>query len=217
MENGLLRKCVDCRCVVLSTENQMLFRGKVMHYDAVNHVIRVEAGRDCAVRGFIDSQDAIKLQVKCAEDEERFVIIEGDVEQAMQNFFFMTPGKIEEKSEDRAYFRQNVMLDAAVSASEREQRSPCVIMDISATGISLQSNEEYQIGDRLYMHGQQFRQKGPVHDLDFIVVRKSTQDLGKYRFFYGCRFEDMSTDAQDRLVRDIFALQAEELRSARNR
>ena len=92
-----------------------------------------------------------------------------------------------------------------------------MIADVSATGISIQSGEEYPIGAHLRIQGQRLRQNGPVHTMEFVVVRKSAQNSGKYHNFYGCRFENMPSDEQDRLFQDIFTLQALELRSSKNR
>lgn len=218
MENDLIKKCVDSRGVILSMENQMLFRGKISRYDAVNDVIRVEANNGCAVRGLVDTGDRVKLQVKENSGDKRFVLIEGVVEQAMQDFIFLTPVAIEEKSEDRAYLRQNVMVGATVIAADQaEKEAPCMIADVSATGISIQSGEEYPIGAHLRIQGQRLRQNGPVHTMEFVVLRKSAQNSGKYHNFYGCRFENMPSDEQDRLFQDIFTLQALELRSSKNR
>lgn len=218
MKNDLLKDCVDCRCVILSMKNQILFRGIVSHYDAVNNVIRVDAKHDCAVRGFVDSGDRIKLQIKERGSDERLALIEGTVEQAMQNFLFLTPQHIEEKSEGRTYFRQNVMLEASVFRVDGEGgEEPCIIVDISATGISIQSDGDYPVGERLCIKNQRLRENGRAHNMQFAVVRKSEQTGGRYRNFYGCRFENMPAGEQDRIFQDIFALQTLDLRSSKNR
>lgn len=221
MQADLIQDSVGARCMVLSQDNKLLFMGEVARYDAVNHVIRVEGTQEQpknsphAVQQLVEPGDVVKLHIKKNHDH-RLVLVEGTVQQSINNYFFMAPSSAIEKVEEREYFRQPVMSPSLISfVNHKAAGTPCMIVDLSATGISLQSNEIYQIGDCLWMYNQALRPKGPLHNLEFLVVRKRALDHGKYRYFYGCQFVNLSTDAQDKLFSDIFALQALNLRSAR--
>lgn len=217
MQLSLVKNSVGSRCMILSKDNRLLFFGEVAYCDLVNETIRVN-GDSQAARQFVKPLDWVKLNIRQGSQDPHFILVEGEVDQVINQYFVLKPKLVIEKSEEREYFRQPVMRKAEVAAVNGEASGkPCVLVDVSATGMGLQSNEVYEIGDCLRLSGQKLRAGGPTHDLEFVVVRKQDLETGPYRHFYGCKYEHLSTEAQDKLCCDIFALQAAHLRSAREK
>ena len=217
MQLDLIKKSVGSRCMILSQDNQLLFFGEIAYCDTVNQTIRVN-GDGPSARQFVKPADWVKLTIKHGARDTHFILTEGLVEQVINKYFVLRPRLVIEKSEEREYFRQPVMRPGKITlVNGKEVEKPCVIMDISATGIGLQSNETYEIGDSLWFGGQRIRPGGPAHNLACVVVRKQDLDTGLYRRLYGCKFVNLSDEAQDKLCCDIFALQAVRLRSVREK
>ena len=217
MQLELIKNCVGSRCMILSKDNQLLFFGEVAYCDLVNKTIRVD-GDSQAARQFVRPMDWVKLSIRQGSQDPHFILVEGEVDQVINRYFVLKPKLVIEKSEEREYFRQPVMRKVEITAVNGEEADkPGVIVDVSVTGVGLQSNEVYEIGDCLRLSGQRLREGGPAHDLEFVVVRQQALETGPYRHFYGCKYEHLSTEAQDKLCCDIFALQAVRLRSVREK
>lgn len=221
MQDDLIKDSVGSRCMVLTEDNNFLFAGELTRYDEAQNVIWVEekivqqknASQD--VHQPVKPGDVLKLHIKVG-NKNRLILIEGTVRQAAKQYFCMLPSSLIEKPDERAYFRQPVMASSLISFVNRNASSaPCMIVDLSATGIALQSNKLYQLGDYLWMYNQAIIPNGALHNLEFLVVRKKTLKDGIYRYFYGCQFVNLSSDEEDKLFSEIFALQNLNLRSSK--
>lgn len=218
MGEELIREYVGSRCMVFSDNNQFLFLGELSHYDGVNRTIRVTRHSDYDGVRFVKPGDAVKLRIKQAGDRPRFLLVDGTVIQSIQAYFYLIIRSVVEKEEEREYFRQSVMQKSEVDlVNGKPAGHPCLIADISAAGIGIHSNQEYQVGDRLFLYNQTLCPGGRSHNLEFRIVRMGKLEGSRYRYFYGCQFINLSTGAQDRLFRDIFTLQASHLHAGREK
>lgn len=214
MHEDLIRNHIGARCLVCSIDNEFLFIGKVIHYDGVNHKVRIEEyNRQPFTRRFeLDAE--VKAHVEQEADPQRMLLVEGKIEQVLRNSILITPDTVMEKKKERQYFRQNVMYESVISFVNRQAAGhPCLIIDISAGGIALQGKHAYEIGDRLWIYNQRFRPDGPTHNVECVVVRKKALD--NLQYFYGCQFVDLDMHEEEKLCSDIFALQATDLHSKR--
>ena len=218
MQKGLTKDCVGANCMVFSKQNKLLFLGVVGYFDEVNHSLRVNWTDQCPVRSAMDCGDIVKLKISWGANANQFILVDALVEQIINHYMVVTPKSVLEKNEEREYFRQPVMEPSVISfVNRRAAGDPCMIVDVSATGISIQSNAIYENGDVLWMFNQPIFSGGTPHNLEFVVVRKNTVTDGAYRNFYGCKFINMSAEAQDKLCGEIFTLQSTSLRSMRDR
>ena len=216
IQEDLINTSIGARCLVLSAQNQFLFLGKLAYYDNVNQKLRIEEYNNRPFLKQFEPGVRIKLHIKQKSDAKQFVLIEGITEEFLDNYLFLTPVSVTQKQEERQYFRQNVMAESIIAFVNRKATGhSCMIIDISATGIALQSKIKYEIGDRLWIYNQQFRKNGPAHTVESIIVRK--KNLENNQFFYGCQFVDLSPDEEDKLFCDIFALQSTDLNAKRDR
>ena len=93
--------------------------------------------------------------------------------------------------------------------------SPCTVLDVSAGGILIASQEEYQQGDRLSILGVRLTRTEDAFNFNCYVRRVGGREMGFIR--YGCQFETLSSREQDRLLRAIFTVQREEIRRQREK
>lgn len=207
---------VDLRCTVLTKDNQFLFVGRITHYDPETDMIRlVDYERRLIPRNSAPEGSTVKLFIKLTRNKGELILIEGKVVKSMSLFLMIQAVQAVIKEEARDNYRQNIMRPAALSKVNEELREvPCTILNVSATGIALQSPGLFQIGDILELTRQRFRVRGPEHTVKCKVVRMRGLTEGGY--FYGCQFVELTQEEENRLYQDMFALQAAEMYKQRN-
>ena len=207
---------VDLRCTVLTKDNQFLFVGRITHYDPETDMIRlVDYERRLIPRNSAPEGSTVKLFIKLTRNKGELILIEGKVVKSMSLFLMIQAVQAVIKEEARDNYRQNIMRPAALSKVNEEPREvPCTILNVSATGIALQSPGLFQIGDILELTRQRFRVRGPEHTVKCKVVRMRGLTEGGY--FYGCQFVELTQEEENRLYQDMFALQAAEMYKQRN-
>lgn len=211
MSDELVQSSIGMRCLVLSKDNQFLFMGRVVHYDAVNTTVRIEEYNRRPLPKQIIPETEIKAHVKYGSDSNQFLLLDGIAVQTTRNSILLAVSCVAEKTEARDYFRQNVQHSAQIALVNQEPANHnCTIQDVSATGIALRSEHVYEIGDHLLLSNQKLRDAGPAHTLECVIVR--THAINEHRRFYGCKFINLRPAQEDLLFQDIFALQAAELR-----
>ncbi len=125
--------------------------------------------------------------------------------------------------EQRAFFRQRISLKTPALCARRssagveaKRAAPCQILDISAGGMLLTSQEEYQEGNRLSITGVYLVDPEDPFAFRCLVRRVGdAEEDGSIR--YGCQFESIAPREQDRLLSAIFTLQREEIRRQKER
>ena len=120
--------------------------------------------------------------------------------------------------EQRAFFRQRISTQVQAVCARRAVSSkpvPCTVLDVSAGGILIASQEEYQQGDRLSITGIRLTRTEDAFNFNCYVRRVGGREMGFIR--YGCQFETLSPREQDRLLRAIFAVQREEIKNKKDR
>lgn len=210
----IIREIMDARCNVLSDQNRFLFFGRIAYYDRINRNIRVEDYYHSNLRMCFYPDTPIKLHIAGGGNNREFVIIEGSVLLSMDTYLQIALTRVMKKEEARHYFRQNVMAPSLVSFVNRKAAGhPCMILNISGSGIAIQSKAIYEVGDQLWFYNQELCKDGMLHNVKCQVVRKETLEGNQH--FYGCRFVDMRPDEEENLFRDIFKLQVADRRDRR--
>lgn len=216
MEAQLINQHLGARCTVLSQENDFLFLGKLAQYNKANQTLVIEnLGGQRALWSDISPNMPVKLQINSRAEKDGLLLFEGIVDNSTQDSIAIRLSLAISKKEGRNFFRQKVMRKGKIRrVNSLPVDHPCVILDISVKGIAIQSDRPYGVGDVLSMEKQAFREDGPLHTLTFQVARTSPFPTGGNLF--GCRFIDLFSDDEDALFRDIFALQASDLRFRRS-
>ncbi len=132
---------VDLRCTVLTKDNQFLFVGRITHYDPETDMIRlVDYERRQILRNSAPEGSVVKLFIRLTQNKGELILIEGKVVKSMSLFLMIQAVQAVIKEEARDNYRQNIMRPAALSKVNEEPREvPCTILNVSATGIALQS------------------------------------------------------------------------------
>lgn len=216
MEAELINQHLGARCTVLSRENDFLFQGKLAQYDKINQILVIENfGNERALWCEVAPEMPVKLQIKSRADEDGLLLFEGTADHSDRDSISIRLSLAISKKEGRNFFRQKVMRKGKISQVNGVRvNDPCTILDISVTGIAIQSENPYAIGDVLSMENQRLRTNGPLHNFSFKVARTSPASSGGTIF--GCQFVHLFIDEEDAIFRDIFALQASDLHMKRN-
>ena len=215
-----MKDFIECamgpRCTVLTKDNQFCFVGRITQYDPETDMIRlVDYERRLIPRNSVPEGATVKLFIKLTQNRGELILIEGKIIKSMSLFLMIQAVRAVIKEEVRENYRQNIMRPAALSRVNEEPREvPCTILNVSATGIALQSPGLFQIGDILELTRQRFQVRGPEHTVKCKVVRM--RGLAECGYFYGCQFVELTQEEEDRLYQDMFALQAAEMYKQRN-
>ena len=112
------------------------------------------------------------------------------------------------KDNDRAFYRQDVGTEGEVMLIGKAAASPdikkCRVVNISAGGACIRTEETYEAGDKLLLRSRLL----PNSELKplFCVVRRVTPRKGG-ETEYGCQFSDMEPAVEDEIAKTILKLQ----------
>ena len=85
----------------------------------------------------------------------------------------------------------------------------CAVVNISSGGVLFCCDHRFPVNANVQLGEIRFYPDHPPFALRCKVLRANEQE-GKY--FHGCRFIDINTKEQERMVREIFLLQRDEIR-----
>lgn len=204
------------RCIVLSHQNNFLFQGEMTGFDSDEQQIEVTWNQlSPPPWGAIVPDRKLKLTLKDSGSSGALIVVEGCVARVMKDNLILDLESVFSKKEDRSCFRQLVMKSGAISLPEEDGPGhPCTIVDISAGGVGLTTQGQYDIGQLLLVKNLRLRDGGHIHSVT-CAVRRKREEPGK-GFFYGCAFSGLTMDQEDALYADLFAMQASDLRRKRD-
>ena len=90
----------------------------------------------------------------------------------------------------------------------------CAVVNISSGGVLFCCDHRFPVNANVQLGEIQFYPDHPPFVLRCKVLRTSEQDG---RHFHGCRFIDLSAKEQERMVREIFLMQRDEIRRRNGR
>lgn len=126
----------------------------------------------------------------------------------------------------RSYYRQSVSIETTVYSLRDEPDGEskaynlsipaehCKVLNISGGGLLFSSNRHFRLNTSVQMGDIVLRPAQAPFSLKCSILRVT--DNGG-RFFHGCQFIDLDGKEQERLIRDVFLLQGEEIRRRKKR
>lgn len=202
---------------VLTMKNRLTFMGRVESYKNGAVIIR-EANGDTLPMVLYNKE--IKLRFFF---NQKNLVLNGKVCGSTKYIWKVDRMESAFTKEQRAFFRQRISLKTPALCARRssagveaKRAAPCQILDISAGGMLLTSQEEYQEGNRLSITGVYLVDPEDPFAFRCLVRRVGdAEEDGSIR--YGCQFESIAPREQDRLLSAIFTLQREEIRRQKER
>ncbi len=202
---------------VLTVKNRLTFMGRVESYKNGAVIIR-EANGDTLPMVLYNKE--IKLRFFF---NQKNLVLNGKVCGSTKYIWKVDRMESAFTKEQRAFFRQRISLKTPALCARRssagveaKRAAPCQILDISAGGMLLTSQEEYQEGNRLSITGVYLVDPEDPFAFRCLVRRVGdAEEDGSIR--YGCQFESIAPREQDRLLSAIFTLQREEIRRQKER
>lgn len=204
------------RVDVLTLQNRLTFTGRVDRYRDGTMTIR--EARDYDLPPVVYNKE---VRLRFVRNDES-VVLHGKVCGSSKRIWKVDRLESKFNKEQRVYFRQRLSTNPPATCYRssrkggvREKEVPCEILDVSAGGLLIKCQEEYNLGDRLMVDGISIAE----NEENFMFacqVRRVGEKVESYRN-YGCQFEAVSEKEQDRLLRAIFTAQREEIRRQRER
>ncbi|MDE6589837.1 MAG: PilZ domain-containing protein [Oscillospiraceae bacterium] len=201
---------------VLTPTNQSVFLGRVEGFQDGAVTLRDSKGNE--LPRVVYNQD-MKLRYAKGDDT---AIIQGKICGSTGQIWKLDRLTSKVFKEQRAFFRQGISTNiqaecfrCSLKGEPEEKGSPCKILDVSAGGLMFASGEEYKQGERLLLSGIRLAESMPPFNFRCQVRRVGPEEEGIIR--YGCQFEAMPPKEDDRLLRAIFIVQREEMRSRKDK
>ena len=180
------------RVEVLSRQDQPIFAGQPIT------IPPLDGGQRYAVnlRGY-------------QESAQKAVHMEADIVQRTNGAWKVENLEIIGKDNDRAFFRQELVMEGEVVPFKQAgvYSEPCRILNVSAGGVCIQSEDDYRIGDKLLLRSNLF--DGQLTSLMCIVRRVTKRRVG---YEYGCEFTDLTPATEDMISKAVMQIQLKRMR-----
>lgn len=208
LEEFIATKCIGAKCEVMTERNPLLIYGVMTNFRKESMIMQVEVrGRGQVPQGIIyNSPMWVRMHLK----NKGNLIVFGQVDAVGYTFYRIRMNEAVLIPEKREYFRQRLEGMATLRESPNAEPRGCELVDISLSGIAFKANAEYEEGTRLLLTGVHVAEDAEPHDLTCLVRRRVRDDSSGW-FTYGCVMPYVDDKAKDRLIRDIFKLQASEI------
>ncbi len=200
------------RVEVLTMENHLLFVGRMKILDGGVLELRRDTG-DPLPQALYNS----KVKLRGFQRNSQPFCMNGTVGKSSRDFWQVENLEVLQNRENRSFFRQNTELDARVMPSGHyrgmgREQAECKVLDISAGGARVLSRNVYVEGDRFQLETELLPDERP-----FSVVCQVLRVIPRrgFKYEYGCRFEGLSEQEQQRLLRAVFTIQRKILQAQR--
>ena len=198
------------RVEVTTPENHLLFVGRLKIYGAGVLEVRCEPEGQAPqamykqavkIRGFQKNAQAFSLN--------------GTVCRSCEDFWHIENLQFLQSRDHRDFFRQHAELKGTVIPNQRyreQEQLPCVVQDISASGVRLTVKKEFEVGSVFLMELTVVSEEAPFA----FTCQVEWRNQRRRDFEYGCHFQNLPEKEQERLLQAIFALQRKILQSKRD-
>lgn len=202
-------QCLGALTEVLTMDNRLQFAGRVMDYDTETDEVRVELHRGAETPQGIIHNTPVKLQVRMNNQAGSLVMLYGNVMICAKDYWRIKVNSTVACVDNRRAFRQKVRAEGEIAWGE-QNRQICSLEDISLVGVAFCAKAELEVGDPVTVMIPQLVKNGASYKIDCTVaVKRNVAEEGAApRWRYGCSFDKLEARAEDRLCKDIFALQA---------
>lgn len=163
------------------------------------------------------TQDDEPLPVKLRGfdmEQQKAVHMECMITQSTDSYMLITRLKITSKDNDRAFFRQGMEASGEIVQIGRVGASPvirCEVVNISAGGACIRTNEAYDMGDKLMLKlNLNLTPDQETVPLPCLVCRVVERRKGQFE--YGCRFINLNEATENQIVKAIMELQRKRIR-----
>lgn len=191
------------RVEVLTVENHLLFVARMRVVEG--NIIELRRDTDDPLPQALYNS---RMKIRGFQKNSQPFCLVGTVGRSSREFWQIENLEVLQTRENRGFFRQNTDLDARVMPSGHyrgltRELVECKVLDISAGGARVLSRNVYMEGDRFQL------QVELPEERPFSVtcqVLRVTPRKG-YKYEYGCKFEGLSEQEQQRLLRAVFTIQ----------
>lgn len=201
---------------VLTLDNRLTFVGKVDRFSGRAIVIRESRGGELPP---VLYNKEIKLRFFLGQDS---LVVHGKICGSSRTIWKLDRLESRSAKEQRAFFRQRMSPNVKAvctkmngSELQRGEALSCQILDVSAGGLLMSSHTRYEVNDHLQITDLRLAQGMEPFTFNCQVRRVREWEMGQIR--YGCQFDTLPLKEQDRLLRAIFIVQRESIRTQKER
>lgn len=193
---------------VLSVENHLFFVATVHILDRDHIELREET------EAYVPQAEYnMRVKVRAFRSSERVIALYGQICGSSASFWRVDRLEAIKTPEKRDFFRQNIRLEAQIRGMQDSKSQPCRLLDISAGGALVRCQEDFRAGQLVRLIGVHLT---PGEDAYNFTCRIQRVQPSEGSTDYGCRFVQMNSKDEDRLMRSILILQRKALQARRN-
>ncbi len=215
---------IGATCEVYTTEkNEWIYFGTIQKYDTVSKELDIYTRAEDNLRtaGLI-YYTPVKLLVHGKKLHNQIVVLYGHVLRCAEDYLGIELNNIITHEENRGSFRVKTNVETKVQLVLETNRlggilslsdmMDCQLFDISLSGIGFSSDQNFRIGDSVIFPNLRLETSLHPYELRCTIQRKeSRQDITKPHI-YGAVFRNMTENQEDMLCRDIFMIQAKQMK-----
>ncbi len=205
LDFSICNNYIDSKCQIMSQENVLFFNGIINEYIEKDKQLKISDNTNDILPAGVTYNTNLKINIKT---NSNILIIYAILKQQTNTFWIVELDKIIKIQENRSCFRQTLRCRGIITYTEelKETKIPCDLIDISLTGISFRSTINFDIDEKLTIDNVVlFKDSATIYKFDCIIKREFKDENNNT--CYGCMFEKMPKEVEDKLCTDIFQLQ----------
>ena len=155
--------------------------------------------------------DPVRVRIRGYNDsEKKAVYMEGVITSKSDHIWQVNELTLIKIGNDRAFFRLDTNLDATITTFDRflNEEKECKLLNISVGGARISSQEKYEKGDKFLLNVKLLEDE-PLSNMLCRVLRVIEKEDS---FEYGCQFQGMTEEDQDKITQSIFEAQRQKRR-----
>ena len=196
---------IDSKCQVMTQENVLFFMGLIEDYIEQDEELKISATRSDILPSGVLYNTPIKINIK---SNSHVLVIYGVLKRQTNIFWIIQLNKIVKIQEHRSCFRQTLKCKGTIIYTKNNTKTSleCDLLDISLTGISFKSNICFDINEKLTIDNILLYKDCKTSYKFNCIIKREFKDENN-NTCYGCMFDEMPKEIEDRLCTDIFQLQ----------
>ena len=215
--NGRLADYVGCACEVKTMDNDLLVVGKIRSVlDDDEQAIEIVSFNGDTMPA---AAYGIPIKLNVFNSKNGFLSLGGKVYITHESFWRINDISTYGENERRGYYRLKIHTHAEVIGPDKTstiRAFKCLVTSVSLSGILIAVDEDdcyFRDGTEIEVRGLKVNDGNESFNVKCTVNRIDENHLlGK---LYGCRFEKMSGRDSDRLSKEIFAKQRQDIQRRR--
>lgn len=191
------------RVEVMISDDQLLFVAKLVEAKGDTALLQQYSETEASL-----GNDPLHVRIRgYSAHNRKAVYMEGVITPETKRVWKVDDLVITKVENDRAFFRLNVNVDAAITRLDEldAEEKMCKVLNISIGGVYISSEDEYAEGCKFLLRVK-LLEDSPESELRCEVLRIIEKEETGHE--YGCRFLEITEEDQQKITKNMFTIQS---------